>query len=606
MKAMILALAAVGALVLCGCEDRGTTNGPPAGSAGGPCRPGGGCDDGLTCLSGRCVQVPDAGARPAGTEGGQCKVGRTCNKGLICLSGLCVKVADAGPSQDSKPDADGGLDSGADLLITDLPSSCSGHAQCNDGLSCTADNCAAGKCTNTVQTGYCVINGKCVAHGAANPTNQCELCAQASVYSWTASSGSACDDAKACTYDDRCVKGVCKGKPFTCDDKLACTTDGCNTKGYCTFKIKAGYCAIGGACFASGAVNSTNKCLRCVPAKNTKAWTTVAASGCVQTVAGSGSRGLMEGGVKLARFDTPTGVAVDSAGKIYVADSLNHRVRVIHQGQVKTLAGSGSTGLFAGGFKDGPAASALFNFPTAVAVDSAGKVYVADTWNHRIRVVAGGKVSTLAGGSTHGLVNGKAALARFTAPHGLALGAQGKVYVADTWNHCIRLVAAGQVTTLAGQGQPGLKDGAAAVARFYLPKGVAVDSAGKIYVADSLNHRVRVVAGGQVSTLAGSAGSGPGGGGFLDGAALSARFNEPSGVWTASSGKVYVADMLNHRVRAIAAGNVTTLAGSGKDGYLDSSAKVAKFSYPAGLATGSAGMVYLADSGNHRVRVIVP
>ena len=209
---------------------------------------------------------------------------------------------------------------------------------------------------------------------------------------------------------------------------------------------------------------------------------------------------------------------------------------------VTTLAGTGTIG-----FTDG--ALAQFNFPAGVAVDAAGNVYVADLDNQRIRKIsAAGVVSTLAGSGTAGFLDATGTTAQFNFPSGVAVDAAGNVYVADGSNHRIRKVsAAGVVTTLAGSGTASLDDGSGATAQFISPAGVAVDAAGNIYVADRNNHRIRKIsAAGIVSTLAGSATAG-----FLDGSGASAQFNNPLGVAVDAAGNIYVADLSNHRIRQI-------------------------------------------------------
>ena len=334
-------------------------------------------------------------------------------------------------------------------------------------------------------------------------------------------------------------------------------------------------------------------------------------AGTVTTLAGTGERGYGrdDGPAAQARFASPAGVAVDAAGNVYVADTGNHRVRKIGAaGTVTTLAGTGERGY---GGDDGPAAQARFALPAGVAVDAAGNVYVADTGNHRVRKIgAAGTVTTLAGTGERGYGgdDGPATEARFAFPAGVAVDAAGNVYVADTGNHRVRKIgAAGTITTLAGTGERGYggDDGPATEARFAFPAGVAVDAAGNVYVADTGNHRVRKIgAAGTITTLAGTGERGYGGD---DGPATEARFALPAGVAVDAAGNVYVADTGNHRVRKIgAAGTITTLAGTGERGYGgdDGPAAQARFALPAGVAVDAAGNVYVADTGNHRVRKI--
>jgi sugar lactone lactonase YvrE len=247
------------------------------------------------------------------------------------------------------------------------------------------------------------------------------------------------------------------------------------------------------------------------------------------------------------------GVAVDASGTAYVADTFNNRIRKITSaGVVTTLAGSGSAA-----FADGAGTSASFNVPGSVAVDASGTVYVADSGNNRIRkITSAGVVTTLAGSGSYEFADGVGTSASFNfifnygiVAGSVAVDASGAVYVADSGNHCIRKITSdGVVTTLAGSGSAAFADGAGTSASFYNPHGVAIDAFGTVYVADLSNNRIRKVsAAGVVTTLAGS-----GNAAFADGTGTSAFFSSPTGVAVdATSGTVYVADSGNSRIRII-------------------------------------------------------
>jgi sugar lactone lactonase YvrE len=312
----------------------------------------------------------------------------------------------------------------------------------------------------------------------------------------------------------------------------------------------------------------------------------------VYTVAGNGTAGYADGPALAAQFNDPRGVAVDAAGTIYVADTDNHTLRKISAtGQVTTLAGTG-----AAGFTEGTGTAAQFNYPYGEAVDNAGNLYVADTENHLIRkITAAGQVTILAGNGTAGYAEGPALAAQFNEPRGVAVDAAGTVYVADTRNHSIRkITAGGEVTTLAGR---------ATGARFNQPRGLAVDAEGNVYVADSYNHRIcKITAGGQVTILAGTSKAG-----FAEGKGTEAQFNEPRGVAVDAAGTVYVADTHNHCIRRITGGGeVTTLAGSNAAGYTDGPATAARFNEPYGVAVNAAARtLVVVDASNHCIRQLV-
>ena len=337
-------------------------------------------------------------------------------------------------------------------------------------------------------------------------------------------------------------------------------------------------------------------------AQSASATLTVVNSTVISTLAGKAGEAGSADGASTARFNGPSSIAVDSLGNLYVADSSNHLIRKVSaSGVVSTLAGvAGQLGN-----ADGGAGVARFSGPSAVAVSPLGVVYVADTYNHTIRAVAAdGTVATLAGlAGSSGSADGAGSTARFAFPSGIAYSPDGYLLVADTFNHTIRKVLInGTVSTIAGQaGSQGSVNLTGTAARFSLPNSLAIDASGNVFITDSGSHVIRrmdtTLA---VTTLAGTAGSA----GSVDGTGAAARFSQPSGITVDSSGVVYVADTLNQTIRRVsAAGVVTTLAGSaGQAGSADGVIAAARFRQPTGLAIDSAGIIYIADTRNHLLR----
>lgn len=281
----------------------------------------------------------------------------------------------------------------------------------------------------------------------------------------------------------------------------------------------------------------------------------ISPEGEVSTLAGS-DMGHADGPVDEALFGVTHGIDIEPAGNVYVADEVHFtdresplRLRLISpDGIVSTLAGS-----LQPGYSDGPAPDARFKIPASIALDNVGNIYIADTNNHRIRMLSvDGTVTTIAGkmdtGYAAGYTDGPASQARFREPYGVAVDEVGNVYVTDTGNHCIRIISLdGQVTTLAGAREPGYVDGQGSEARFNFPRGIAMDAEGNLYVADTANHRIRkITPDGVVTTLAGS-----GEPGNADGAAGEAQFRVPEGIAVDADGNLIVADTGNHRIRKV-------------------------------------------------------
>jgi sulfur carrier protein ThiS len=334
----------------------------------------------------------------------------------------------------------------------------------------------------------------------------------------------------------------------------------------------------------------------------------------VGTIAGQPAQyGFNDGAGTNALFSYPNGTAVDNNGNVYVGDYWNSTIRKITpvgtNWVVSTFAGQ--AGQY--GFNDGTGTNAIFNRPNGTAVDNNGNVYVADADNSTIRMVNSlGVVSTMAGSGpdSEGSVNGTGSDARFDSPLDVAVDSNGNVYVADSGNNTIRKITSqAVVSTLAGlAGTTGANDGAGSDARFDYPESVAVDSNGNVYVADSYNATIRkVTSEGLVTTIAGLAYYA----GTNDGVGTNARFCGPDGVAVDSAGNVYVADSENYTIRKITPVGtswvVSTIAGlAGYAGATDGTNSAARFKYPGDLAVDSAGNVYVADAGNGLIRMITP
>ena len=351
--------------------------------------------------------------------------------------------------------------------------------------------------------------------------------------------------------------------------------------------------------------NSINRNLKSYTAASSVLDYTV---GRVTTVAGDGTT---------AQLNAPAAVAVDSNGNIFITDTNNHCIRMVTPGgAVFVIAGAVGTAAFV----DGSGANARFNTPGGIAVDSNGNVYVSDTNNNRIRKLTNNSgtwtISTFAGigntgsvaaatGGTQFADGAGTTVAKFNLPLGICIDSNDNIYVADNWNYRIRMITpAGVVSTIAGNGTKGTADGIGTAATFNAPTGVAVDSNFNVYVAD-FNGLIRKItpssAGWTVSTLAGGSGNA-----YLDGAGSVARFNIAWGVSVDSCNNVYVTDRDNHRIRKITPGGVVmTLAGSGTAAFANGIGVGSTFNAPKCICTDKSNNLYVADTGNHRIRKIV-
>jgi sugar lactone lactonase YvrE len=316
------------------------------------------------------------------------------------------------------------------------------------------------------------------------------------------------------------------------------------------------------------------------------------AVGDVLTLAGAGYPGVQDGDLLKASFSDPFGIAVDSRGTVYVADAgeSNNIRRITDEGRVETIAGTSE------GFSDGDRNSAQFNTPSGLCIDRRGNLIIADTANNRIRRIdPKGEVSTLAGSGEAGLKDGSASESQFDSPLGVAADAEGNVYVADSYNDCIRKISvAGQVTTIAGRRSPGFADGQD-TALFDTPSGIAVDSQGNLFVADTGNDRIRrITPQGEVTTFAG------------DEASDAKSFRVPTGIVVTHDGFVFVTERDSGLIRRITPeGEVSIYAGSSA-GFANGRGANAKFNSPAGIAVDRRGNLFVADSENYLIRVIAP
>ncbi|WP_206105479.1 InlB B-repeat-containing protein [Paenibacillus thalictri] len=328
----------------------------------------------------------------------------------------------------------------------------------------------------------------------------------------------------------------------------------------------------------------------------------------IDLVAGTTAGYSGDGGAAIAaQMLNPAGMAIDSGGNIYFADLANYRIRKIDtSGTISTVAGTGTGGYSGDG---GPATSAQLWIPSGVAVDSSGNLYIVDGNSDIRKVDTSGNISTVVGTGTGGYSGdgGAATAAELFFPQGnIAVGSDGSLYIADTFNHVIRKVdASGTISTVAGTGDSGYSGdgGPATAAKLNMPYSVAIDSSGNLYISDSQNNRIRKVdVTGTISTVAGAGGAGYSGDG---GIATAAQLNVPNGVAVDSSGNLYIADSRNLRIRRVdSSGTISTVAGTGAPGNSgDGGAAIAaKLNSPQGVAVDSGGVLYIADTTNNRIR----
>jgi cysteine-rich repeat protein len=475
---------------------------------------------GLTLSAAACLEVP----------GMVCDDGRICPSGMVCAPGGCA-----------------------------LPQQLEACAGREPGEPCTYAG-IQGTC----------IDGLCISSGCGNGARD---------------EGEACDDGR------RCTDGTpCQG---TCGDGSNCQPRGGHGCSRDCLKVEAcgdGFPDEGEAC-DDGNENPGDGCDQCALTQ----WV-------AQAVVG-GNRPATS--IELIR---PEGVALDATGNVFVADTWNHRVRRIDvaTGAITTVAGAGVDGFSGDG---GPATGAHLAYPSGVAVDGLGNLFIADAGNNRIRRVdTQGIITTVAGSGTGGFSGdgGPATSAQLNFPFSVAVDGLGNLFIPDTQNHRIRRVdTQGIITTVAGTGSWGFSgDGGPAIsAQINFPYSVAVDTLGNVFIADTSNHRVRRInTGGVIATVAGTGTGGFSGDGGL---ATIAALDSPAGVALDALGNLYISDRFNHRIRQVNTGGViATVAGIGSKGFSgdSGSATAAQLDLPSAVAVGGLGDLFIADSHNHRVR----
>jgi hypothetical protein len=335
-------------------------------------------------------------------------------------------------------------------------------------------------------------------------------------------------------------------------------------------------------------------------------------AGGISTYAGTGVNGYTgDGGPAIsARVKNPEGVTVADNGDLYFTDTDNHVIRKVAAatGIITTVAGNGSPGSIGDG---GAATAARLSFPEDLALAANGDIYIGDTGNHKLRRVsaATGIITTVAGTGAPGSSGdgGAATAAKLNSPRGIALAANGDIYIGDRGNHKIRKVTAatGVIATIAGTGTAGYTGdgGAATAARINRPQGIALASNGDLHITDTNNHVVRRIAAatGIITTIAGTGVSGSTGDG---GPATAARLNAPEAIAFSPNGDILVADTGNHKIRRIVGGTITTVAGIGTSGFSGDggAATAAELYNPRGVDAGPSGEFYIGDHNNRRIR----
>lgn len=319
----------------------------------------------------------------------------------------------------------------------------------------------------------------------------------------------------------------------------------------------------------------------------------------ISTYAGNATAGFSgdSGAPTKAQLSAPLGIALDSSGNLYIADSENQRIRKISGGTITTVAGNGTAG-YSG--DSAAATSANLRNPSGVAVDSSGNLYIADTSNHVVRMVSSsGTITTFAGNNTLGYTGdgGVATKAELNFPTSVAVDSSGNVYIADSGNHVIRKVSGGNISTIVG---------GSVTTELNKPETVLVDSKGNLYISEENGLRITKFSSGTLTTIAGNGNIGFSGD---NGPATDAVFDHPTGIALDSSGYLYICDTFNSRIRKVSPdGIITTIAGVGIPAYGGDggAASAAVLHFPRGIAVTSAGNVYISDTDSEVIRLLQP
>jgi len=335
----------------------------------------------------------------------------------------------------------------------------------------------------------------------------------------------------------------------------------------------------------------------------------------ISTVAGNATSGYAGDGGPATQADlnNPCGIAVDSSGNLYIADSGNSRIRKVSAGIISTVAGSGTDGYSGDG---GSSTQANIDLPCGVAVDSSGNIYFSQTqgMDSAVREAsASGTMSTIAGTVAGAGFSGDGYLAsdaQLSGPNAVALDSAHDLYIVDTLNDRVRVIATSNnyINTVVGTGIPQFAgDGGTPIhASLNNPQGMAIDSAGNLYIADTFNNRIRKVSGNVITTIAGIGTAGFSGDG---GPATQAQLNFPKGVAVDAAGNVYIVDSYNWRVRVVTpAGIIYTIAGRAANGYSGDGgpATLARLNFPEAIVLGPNGTLYISDTQNNVIRLLTP